>query len=82
MNQHPGEKSKLSSCVIITFQVMAFARVSAGDPYPVCPFPQGRENKFGAHSASTGDADNPDIGGVLHPANTCKICGPVTTGVT
>jgi len=82
VNQHSGEKSELSACVIITFQVMAFARVSAGDPNPVCPFTKSREHKFGAHSPCTGNADNPDIGRVLHPADTCQIRCPVTTGVT
>jgi hypothetical protein len=34
------EKNKSSSKIIITFQVMAVAGMSPGNPHPIGPFPQ------------------------------------------
>jgi len=76
-----GEQGELATSVVITFQVMAFAGMSPGHPHGVRPFIEGGQEKLGAHTTRTGDADNPDIGRVFHPADTrqvrCTVTAPV-----
>jgi len=76
------KKCELATGVIITFQVMTVAGMSAGHPNAVSPFPQGRQKKLGAHAAGTGDADHPDVGRIRHPADTGQIGGAVAAPVT
>lgn len=72
---------KLSSCVVITFQVMAIPGVSAGHPHPVRPVPKGGQDQFGAHPCGTGHPDDPEIRRVLQPAHARQVRGPVTAPV-
>jgi hypothetical protein len=75
------KKSKFTTGMVITFQVMAFARMSPGHPDPVRTFPQSSKGKFGAHAPGARDPDNPDIRRIFHPAHTrqvrCTITAPV-----
>jgi hypothetical protein len=71
------EQGKFSSGVVITFQVMAVARVSAGNPDAVCTLSESCQKKLGIHPASAGHPDCPDVGGILQSAHTGKICGAV-----
>ena len=75
------KQSKFTACMIITFQVMAFTRMSAGYPYAVRPLPQGSQGKFRAHPSGTGYSYYPDIRRILHSAHTCQICCTVTAPV-
>ena len=75
------EKRKFSTCVVITFQVMAFAGMSPGHPDAVGTLPEGRQGEFGAHAAGAGYSDDPDIGRVLHPADPRKVGSTVTAPV-
>ena len=72
------KKRKFSTCVVITFQVMAFAGMSARHPNAVRTLSKGGQCKLGTHSTGTGYPDNPNIGGVLHSADASKVCGAVT----
>jgi len=76
------KKGELSSGVVITFQVMAFTRMSAGHPHPVGPFPQSRQEKLRAHPPCARDPDHPDIGRILHPAHPGQVRRSVTAPVT
>jgi hypothetical protein len=78
MFQQVFHEREFSAGVIITFQVMAFAGMSSGHPDRVGPTPQAGQNEFGAHAASAGDADHPDIGRIFHPADPGQVGCPVT----
>ena len=67
--------------IVITFQVMAFTGMSPGDPNAICTFSQGCQEEFGIHPSCAGDADDPDVGRILHPADPGKISGAITAPV-
>jgi hypothetical protein len=75
------KQSEFATGVVITFQVMAFTGMSPGNPDTVCTFTQGRQKKFGTHSPGAWNPDDPDIGRILHPADTGKIGSPITAPV-
>jgi hypothetical protein len=79
--QKISHECKFSSCIIITVQVMAFTRMSPGYPHGIGALSKGGKNKFRAHSTGARDPYHPDIRRVFHPADPCKICGPVTAPV-
>ena len=60
---------------------MTFTRMSAGYPYGISAFTEGRQYEFRTHSASAGNPDHPDIGRIFHPADPCQICCPVRAPV-
>jgi hypothetical protein len=60
---------------------MAFTGMSPGYPDTIRTFAQGCQEKFGIHPTGAGDPDNPDIGWVLHPADTGKIGGTIAAPV-
>lgn len=76
------EKGESPSGVIITFQVMAVSRVSAGDPHPVGPVPERSQNELGAHTGRARHADDTDVGRILEAAHSGQIRGAVTAPVT
>ncbi len=76
------EKDKFSSGIIITFQVMAVARVSPGDPDPIRTVPECGQYKFGAHPGGARNPNNPDIGWVLETAYAGQVGGAITAPVT
>jgi hypothetical protein len=75
------KQGKFAAGVVITFQVMAFTGMSPGDPDAVCTFPQGGQKEFGTHPAGARYPDNPDIGRILHSADTGKIGSPIAAPV-
>jgi hypothetical protein len=75
---HQGE---FSTCVIITFQVMAFAGMSPGYPDGIRSLPQARQNKFGTHPSGAGNADDTDVGRIFHSAHTRQVGGAVAAPV-
>jgi len=76
------EQGELSSGVVITFQVMAVTRVSAGDPNSICTLPEGCQEKFGIHPARAGHPDGSYVRRILQSAHTGKIRCPVGAPVT
>jgi hypothetical protein len=76
------EQGEFAARVIITFQVMAFSRMSPGHPHAVGTFFERRQCKFNAHSPGAGDPDHADIGWILHTPHTRKIRGTVAAPVT
>jgi len=76
------EQVKFSARVEITFQVMAFAGMSAGDPDAVGPLTKGDQSEFGTHAAGAGNPHYPDVGGILHPADARQICSAIAAPVT
>jgi len=64
-----SKQDEFSTGVIITFQVMAFAGMSPRYPNGIGTLPQSRQSEFGTHAAAAGDSDDPDIGGIFHPAD-------------
>jgi len=72
---------ELAARVVITFQVMAFARMSAGHPYRIGPFPQGGQGKLGAHATRAGNAHHANAGRVFHAADAGQIRGTVAAPV-
>jgi hypothetical protein len=75
------EESKLTPCVVITFQVMAVSGVSPGNPDPVGAMPESGQNEFWAHPGGAGYAYNPYVGRVLQAADPGQIRCPVTAPV-
>jgi hypothetical protein len=59
------KQGEFSSGVVITFQVMAVAWMSAGNPDPVCTLSESRQKKLGIHPAGAGHPDYPDVRGIL-----------------
>jgi hypothetical protein len=84
---HPHElheilkKGEFTAGIVITFQVMAFTRMSPRHPDAIGTFPQSRQKKFRIHPSGAGNADHPDIGRVFHPADTGKIGGSIAAPV-
>jgi len=75
------EQSELASCEVITFQVMAVAGVSPGNPDAVGAASEGGEDEFRAHPGGAGDPNDPDIGWVLEAADPCQVCRAVAAPV-
>jgi len=75
------KEGEFSTGIVITFQVMAFAGVSPGHPDAVCAFAQRRQKKFGAHPSGAGNPDDPDVGRILHSADTRQIGGAIAAPV-
>ena len=75
------EQYKFASGIVITFQVMAFAGMSPGDPDTVCAFAQRRQKEFGVHPSRAGDADDPDVGRIFHPADAGKISSAIAAPI-
>jgi hypothetical protein len=71
------KQGKFPSGVVITFQVMAVARVSAGNPDTVCTLSESCQKKLRIHPAGARHPDCPDVWGILQSAHTGKICGAV-----
>jgi len=67
------KQGKFATGIVITFQVMAFARMSPGYPDAVCAFTQGRQKEFGTHPSGARNPDHPDIGRIFHPADAGQI---------
>jgi len=82
MFQEIFQEGEFASCIVITFQVMAVSRVSPRDPDTIRAVPECREDKLGAYPAGTGHPDDPEIGRVLEPADSGKVCRAVTAPVT
>lgn len=80
--QEPFQQSEFSSGVIITFQVMAVARVSPRHPDTISPVTEGCKNELGAYPGRARNPDNPEIGRVLETAHTGQIRRSVTAPVT
>jgi hypothetical protein len=66
---------------VITFQVMAFAGMSPGDPNAIGAFTQRCQKEFGIHPPRAGNADDPDVGRIFHPADAGKISGAVAAPI-
>jgi len=75
------EQSELASCEVITFQVMAVAGVSPGNPDSIGAVPEGGKDEFGAHPGRAGNPDDPDVGWVLEPADPCQVSGTIAAPV-
>ena len=75
------EKGEFPTSKIITFQVIAFARMSPGYPDPIGPFPQSSQGKLGIHSSRAGNPDHADMRRILHPADTGQVRRAVTAPV-
>jgi len=67
------QKSELTSCEVITFQVMAVAWVSPGNPNTVGAVPEGGEDEFGANPSRAGNPNDPDVGRILEAAHPCQV---------
>jgi hypothetical protein len=75
------KQGEFATGIVITFQVMAFTGMSPGYPDAVSAFPHGRQKKFRVHPAGARNPDDPDIGGVFHPADSGKIGGTITAPI-
>ena len=80
--QQIAKKGKFSSGVVITFQVMAVAGMSPGNPDTVGTATKSSQNKLRADAAGAGNPDYPYIWGVLKTAYACKVGRPITAPVT
>jgi hypothetical protein len=76
-----GKKGKFSPGVVITFQVMAVSGMSPRNPNTIGAVSKCRQGEFRAHPARAGDADDPYVGWILHPADTGQIRSAVTAPI-
>jgi hypothetical protein len=76
-----AKQNEFSTGVVITFQVMAFAGMSPGHPHGVGALAQCGQGKLRAHATGAGDPDDPDVGWILHPADTGQVGGTVAAPV-
>ena len=53
MLQEVFKEDEFPSCIVITFQVMAVAGVSPGDPDAISPVPECGQDKFGSDATGT-----------------------------
>ncbi len=81
MLQQILQQSEFASCIVITFQVMAVAWVSPGNPHAVGAVPEGGQDEFGADPGRAGHPDDPEIGRVLEAADPCQVCRTVAAPV-
>jgi hypothetical protein len=72
---------ELAPRIVITFQVMAFTRMSAGYPYGIGAFPKSGQCKLGAHAPGTWNANHANIGWVFHATDTSQISRTVAAPV-
>jgi hypothetical protein len=75
------KQGELTTSKIITFQVMAFTRMSPRNPNTISPFPQSGQKKFRTHPAGAGNSYHPNIRRILHPTNPGKISRTVTAPI-
>jgi hypothetical protein len=75
------QEHKFPTGVVITFQVMAFARMSPRHPNRIGAFAQGGQSEFRAHATGAGNAHDPYIGRVLHAADPGQVGGAVAAPV-
>ena len=76
-----GKKGEFSPCVVITFQVMAVSGMSPRNPNAVGTVSESCQGELRAHAARAGDADNPYVGWILHPADTGKVRSAITAPI-
>jgi hypothetical protein len=81
MFQQVFHQRELATRVVITFQVMAFAGMSAGHPYGVGPLPQCCQGELGAHATGARNAHHTDVGWILHAADPGQVGGTVAAPV-
>jgi hypothetical protein len=55
--------------------------MSPGYPHPIGTFPQGSQEKFGAHASGARYSDDPNVDWIQHPADTGKISSTVATPI-
>jgi hypothetical protein len=82
MLQQVPEKDEFASGIVITFQVMAVAGVSPGNPHAIRTVSECGKDELGANPPGAGYSDDPDVGRVLKAAHTGKIGCPITAPVT
>jgi hypothetical protein len=82
MFQQVVQKGEFSSSVVITFQVMAVARVSTRDPDPVRAVAKRSQDELGGYPSGAGDPDDPEVRGVLESTYPGQIRGAITAPVT
>jgi hypothetical protein len=75
------EQGEFATGIVITFQVMAFTGMSPGDPNAVCTLTQRCQKEFRIHPSRAGDADDPDVGRIFHPADAGKIGGAIAAPI-
>jgi len=71
------QQGKFSSGVIITFQVMAFTRVSPRHPNAIGSVHQGSQNEFRAYPGRARDPDGPYVRRVLNSIYSGQIAGGI-----
>jgi hypothetical protein len=75
------EDGEPPSGVEIATDIVALARMSAGNPNPVHAPTKGLQNVIGFHAPGTGNANDPDIGRIGHSPHPGQIRGPVRTPI-
>ena len=73
LGQHFLEQGYAAGGLYITFQVMAFAGMSAADEYAVSPFFKGFKNEGGVDPPGAHDTHYSDIGFVFLPGRTGEV---------
>jgi len=78
MFQEILQQGEFSSGVIITFQVMAFTRVSPRNPNAIGALHQSRQNELWTHPGRARDPYGPYVRRVLNPIYSSQIAGSIT----
>jgi hypothetical protein len=79
--QQVFQQGEFASGIVITFQVMAFTRVSPGNPDSIRTLPEAGQYEFGAHAAGAWNPDYPDGRGVFHAAYAGQVGSAIAAPV-
>jgi hypothetical protein len=75
------KESEFSPRIVITFQVMALAGMSPGDPDSVSSLRESGQKKLWAHAPGARNSYDPDVRRVFHSSHSGKIRSTVTAPV-
>ncbi len=75
--ERPFEQHHAPQGLVVTFGVVAVARVAAQHQHAVGPEFKGSQDEGGLDAAAAHNADGADIGGALHSGGACQICPAV-----
>jgi plasmid stability protein len=75
------QKDKLAASVVVSGYIMAIARMATADPHTVSTSLKSLHNELRVKPARAGEANDPEVRGIVKPADASQIRGPVSTPI-
>jgi hypothetical protein len=79
--QEPFKQGELPTGVVVAGNKMAVTGVATGNPDPVRPVAESRQDELGVQTARAGNPDDPDVRWILETADAGQIGSSVGTPV-